>query len=61
MSHTIDQDAKTAPGKDEDCGHEILVGNLLATRKNPHVTNAGSRPNYQHSYWCFMLMEISTI
>jgi hypothetical protein len=46
MSHTIDHDVKTAPGEEEDFAQEILVGNQLATRKNQHVTNAGSRPNY---------------
>jgi hypothetical protein len=46
MSHTIDHDVKTVPGKDEDFDHGILAGNPLATRKNPHVTCAGSRPNY---------------
>jgi len=46
MSPTIDHDVKTAPGKAGDFVHEILVGNLLATRKNPHVTSAGLRPRY---------------
>jgi hypothetical protein len=46
MSHTIDHDAKTAQGKGEVFDQEILAGNLLGTRKNPHVTNAGLRPNY---------------
>jgi hypothetical protein len=46
MSLTIDHGVKTVPGKDEVFGHEILAGSLLVTRKNPHVTNAGSRPRY---------------
>jgi len=37
---------RTAPGKAGDFVHEILVGKVLVTRKNPHVTNAGSRPRY---------------
>jgi hypothetical protein len=45
MSHTIDHDVKTAQEKGGDLDHEIHVGNLLVTRKNPHVTNAGSKPN----------------
>jgi hypothetical protein len=45
MSHTIDHGVKTAHGKGEDFDHEILVGKVLVTRKNPHVTSAGSRPN----------------
>jgi hypothetical protein len=32
--------------KDEAFDHEILAGKVLVTRKNPHVTNAGSRPRY---------------
>jgi len=36
---------KTAPGKAGDFVHEILAGNLLVIRKNPHVTNAGLKPN----------------
>jgi hypothetical protein len=46
MSHTIDHDVKTVPGKDEVFDHEILVGKVLVTRKNPHVTSAGLRPSY---------------
>jgi hypothetical protein len=61
MSHTIDHVARTASGKDEVFGHGILAGRVLVTRKNPHVTNAGSRPNTQVSCWCCMLMVISTI
>jgi hypothetical protein len=52
---------KTVPGRDEDFDQEILDGKVLATRKNPHVTSAGLRPRYLLSYWCFMLMETSTI
>ena len=59
MSHTIDQGVKTAPGKVGGLGHGIHVGNLLATRKNPPVTSAGLRLNYQPNYWCFTLMGIS--
>jgi hypothetical protein len=46
MSHTIDHDVKTVPGRDEDFDQEILAGKVLDTRKNPHVTSAGSRPRY---------------
>jgi hypothetical protein len=46
MSHTIDHDVKTAPGEEEDFAQEILVGKVLATRKNPHVTSADSKPRY---------------
>jgi hypothetical protein len=46
MSHTIDHGVRTAQGKVGDFVHEILDGKVLATRKNPHVTSAGSRPNY---------------
>jgi hypothetical protein len=45
MSLTIYHVARTASGKDEVFGHGILAGRVLVTRKNPHVTNAGSRPN----------------
>jgi hypothetical protein len=45
MSLTIDHGVRTVQEKGEVFGHETLVGNLQVTRKNPHVTNAGSRPN----------------
>jgi hypothetical protein len=46
MSLTIDHDVRTAQEKDGGFDHEIRVGKVPVTRKNPHVTNAGSRPNY---------------
>jgi hypothetical protein len=45
MSHTIDHDVKTAQEKNGDSDHEIHGGKVQVTRKNPHVINAGSRPN----------------
>jgi hypothetical protein len=61
MSLTIDHGVRTVQEKGEVFGHETLVGNLQVTRKNPHVTNAGSKPNTQVNCWCCMLMAISTI
>jgi hypothetical protein len=46
MSLTTDHDVRTAQEKGVVFDHEIHVGNLLVTRKNPHVTNAGLRPRY---------------
>ena len=35
------------------------VGNPQATRKNPHVTDAGFEPGWLVSCWCITLMVIS--
>jgi hypothetical protein len=45
MSLTIDHGVRTVQEKGEVFDHEIHVGRVLVIRKNPHVTNAGSRPN----------------
>jgi hypothetical protein len=57
----IEQDVRPVPEKEKGSKAESHVGKQQATRKNPHVTNAGSRPNIQVSCWCCMLMAISTI
>jgi hypothetical protein len=61
VQHTIEQDVRPVLEKEEGSKAESRAGKQQATRKNPHVTNAGSRPNTQVSCWCCMLMVISTI
>jgi hypothetical protein len=46
MSLTTDHGVRTVQEKDGGFDYEIHVGKVLATRKNPHVTNAGSRPRF---------------
>jgi len=46
MSSTIDLDVKIAQENSVELNQEIHGGKVLVTRKNPHVTNAGSRPSY---------------
>jgi hypothetical protein len=38
-----------------------LDGKVQGTRKNPHVIDAGLKQDLPVSYWCIMLMEISTM
>jgi len=58
---TIEQDVRPVLENKEESKAESHVGKQQATRKNPHVTNAGLRPNTQVNYWYCMLMVISTI
>jgi hypothetical protein len=46
MSSTIDLGVKIAQENSEALNQEIHDGKVAATRKNPHVTNAGSRPSF---------------
>jgi hypothetical protein len=61
MSHTIVVDVKLASAGDEESSPESHVGNQQDTRKNPHVTDAGSRQDLPVNYWCIILMVISTM
>jgi hypothetical protein len=58
---TIEQDVRPVPEKEEGSKAGNHAGKQQATRKNPHVTNAGSRPSTQVNCWYCMLMVISTI
>jgi hypothetical protein len=58
---TIEQDVRPVPEKEKESKVESHAGKQQATRKNPHVTNADSKPNTQVNCWCCMLMAISTI
>jgi hypothetical protein len=58
---TIEQDVRPVLEKEKVSKVESHAGKQQATRKNPHVTNAGSKPNTQVNCWCCMLMAISTI
>jgi hypothetical protein len=61
MSRTIAVDVKRANARAEASSLENHVGNQQATRKNPHAIDAGSKPGWPVSYWCIMLMVISTM
>jgi hypothetical protein len=58
---TIEQDVRPVLEKEKGSKVENRAGKQQATRKNPHVTNAGSRPNIQVNCWCCMPMATSTI
>jgi hypothetical protein len=57
----IGQDVRPVPEKEKGSKADSHAGKQQATRKNPHVTNAGSRPNIQVNCWCCMPMATSTI
>jgi hypothetical protein len=44
---TIEQDVRPVPEKEKGSKADSHAGKQQATRKNPHVTNAGSRPSTQ--------------
>jgi hypothetical protein len=59
--YTIAVAAKLAQRKIAKSKRQCLAGNQADIRKNPHVIDVGSRPGMLPSYWCVMLMGISTI
>jgi hypothetical protein len=58
---TIALDANIVSRKTKSYQLPNQDGKVQATRKNPHVTNAGLRPSMQHSYWFITWMAIYTI
>jgi hypothetical protein len=60
MSHTIAAGVRLASDEEKVSNLENRGGSLTATRKNPHVIDAGSRQDLPVSYWFIMWTEIST-
>jgi hypothetical protein len=60
MLPTIAVDARVVNVGAKESNPENRVGNLQATRKNPHVIDAGSKQDLLASYWYIMWMGIST-
>jgi hypothetical protein len=59
MSHTIEADVKHVNAKTKESNQENRDGSPQATRKNPHVIDAGFEQDLPVSYWYIMWMEIS--
>lgn len=57
----IEQDVRPVPEKEKVSKVESHAGKQQATRKNPHVTNAGLIQNISISLMCFMLTETLAI
>lgn len=61
MSHTTAAAVRLANAAAAESNPENQDGNQQATRKNPHVIDAGFEQGLPVSYWCITLMVISTI
>jgi len=54
-------DAVCVSAKVKKSNHQYPAGLVGVTRKNPHVTDAGSKQDLSVNCWCIMWMVISTI
>jgi hypothetical protein len=54
-------DVVCVSAKVKKLNHQCPAGSVGVTRKNPHVTGAGSKQDLSVNCWCITWMVISTI